>query len=76
MQTQPTNNMGGSAGQNTKGMVALLGDVLEVIFEEVSILPLSDRSKTAMVSVLMGDMIMRSGTDVYFKVPKGWKPPQ
>ncbi|OGY42810.1 MAG: hypothetical protein A2Y67_03745 [Candidatus Buchananbacteria bacterium RBG_13_39_9] len=37
--------------------VATIGDLVETLFQEVSVLPLTDRAQACMVTVIVGNML-------------------
>ena len=54
--------------QNRKA-VARLGDIIQELFDEVNVLPLSDTAKTAMVMIMLGDILKIDGRTIYMNFP-------
>jgi hypothetical protein len=59
-----------TASQNRE-VVGTVGNLVEALFDEVSILPLSDGAKAALVTIMMGDVLKRNGNSVFFHLPPG-----
>lgn len=52
-------------------LVSTLGNLVEALYDEVSSLPLSDGAKSALVTIMLGDILKRDGRTVYFHCPPG-----
>ena len=48
-------------------VVISIGNLVESLYDEVSTLPLSDVAKSAMVMVMLGDLLTRKGRVIYFQ---------
>jgi len=46
-----------------------IGDLVESLYHEVEVLPLSDTAKNALVMVMVGDILKRRGDTIYFNYP-------
>ena len=57
--------------QKNREIVTNMGNLVEALFDEVSILPLSDGAKTALVTIMLGDIMKRDGRNIYFHCPPG-----
>jgi len=53
--------------------VCTIGSLVELLYEEVSVLPISDEAKGALVTVMMGDILKRQGKTIYFNYPADLK---
>jgi hypothetical protein len=49
--------------------VGAVGDLVEALYGEFDMLPISDSAKTAIVMVMLGDLMKRDGAVFYFKAP-------
>ncbi|MCX6744365.1 MAG: hypothetical protein NTX82_02480 [Candidatus Parcubacteria bacterium] len=72
----PTNGTAAPANNDPQAaknreVVTNLSGLVEVLFDEVSVLPLSDGAKEALVIVMIGDMMKRKGRTFTFNMPKG-----
>jgi len=54
--------------QNRK-LVGNIGDLVELLYDEVASLPISEEAKSALVMMMMGDMMKRNGSTVTFLMP-------
>ena len=57
--------------QKNREIVSSVGNMVEALFDEVSILPLSDGAKAALVTIMLGDIFKRDGQTIYFHCPSG-----
>ena len=55
--------------RKNREIVTNVGNLVEALFDEVSILPLSDGAKTALVTIMLGDIMKRDGRNIYFHCP-------
>lgn len=61
--TQPS-----TQAQNRE-LVTTMGNLVEALFDEVSVLPLSDGAKEALVTIMVGDIMKRDGQNITFAMP-------
>jgi len=55
--------------QKNRETAGTLGNLIEALFDEVSELPFSDGAKTALVMIMLGDILKREGRTIYFTCP-------
>ena len=51
--------------------VCTIGDLVEALYNEVAVLPLSDTAKSALVTIMLGDILKQDGQVIYFQYPAG-----
>lgn len=57
--------------KQNREIVTTMGNLVEALFDEVSVLPLSDGAKAALVTIMVGDIMKRDGRTIYFHCPPG-----
>lgn len=55
--------------------VGAVGDLVEALYGEFDMLPISDSAKSAMVMIMLGDLMKREGAVFYFKTPANMTEP-
>lgn len=55
--------------QNNREVASTIGNLVEALYDEVSALPLSDIAKGALVTIMLGDILKRSGRIIQFNYP-------
>ena len=55
--------------ENNREVVSTIGDLIEALYCEIDSLPLSDAAKSAMVTIMLGDIVKRKGRMIYFNAP-------
>ncbi len=51
--------------RSNREAISTIGDLVEVLYQEINFMPISDEAKTALVTVMMGDILKQSGKNVY-----------
>ena len=55
--------------EKNRKVVSSIGELVEALYKEVANLPLSEQSKSALITIMMGDVLKRSGRQITFLSP-------
>ena len=55
--------------RRNREVASTIGDLVASLYDEVEILPLSERAKQALVMVMMSDLMRREGCVISFYLP-------
>jgi hypothetical protein len=55
--------------QTNRKVVNNIGDLVELLYDELRVLPLSEEAKNAMVTIMLCDVLKREGWTVSFQCP-------